>query len=78
MSVFIDEAATATDTVDTLAAFVAFVDETVQALDSPTANAAFLAAVVEAINAMDAVTRRLLWEIIDDSQGTVWTLIDNA
>ena len=56
--------------------FNAAVVEGSEALASVLASAAFIAAVTEGAVAADQLTRRLLWELIDDSQPVSWQLIN--
>jgi hypothetical protein len=60
------------------AAFVALVEENAAAVDAFIASAVLLASVSERVGAVDAIIGRLLWEIINDSQGVSWQNVNTS
>ena len=52
--------------------------QSVKAVATPSASAKFIASVTESAQASDAITRRLLWEIINDFEIADWTTINTS
>lgn len=56
--------------------FGAAVSESIEALELSSASGALYAGITESVVGADQLTRRLLWELIDDSQSVSWQLIN--
>ena len=61
-----------------MADFHSRIQESLKASDKANAAATFIALVTESATASDAITRRLLWEIINDFEIADWTTINTS
>ena len=78
MNGFVNEGASASDSIESMAEFHSSIQELINAASTTSAAAHFIASVNEFAQGLDSPTRRLLWEVINTSESTTWDTINNS
>ena len=78
ISRIINEGATASDVIASIASFNSGIQESANATASASALRILIGSIQESVLALDAPNRRLLWETINTSEVTDWVTINNA
>jgi len=74
----ISETSVITDTPSNIGQFFLNISETSVITDTPSNIGQFFLNVNESISITDSAFARYLWELVDDSQTTTWTLINTV